>query len=197
MYSPAIERALALSLQAHAGQLRKATEPVPYVVHPLHVALILARWGQEEDVIVAGLLHDVVEDCEGWNLAQIEAEFGRHVAHMVGELTEDKSKGWEERKRHGVEHVPHMSPQSATVKAADKLHNLQTLAAELRHCANSEAVWIKFRRGRERTLAMSAELVEALSLRVEAKVAKALRTALKAVHDADAASQQRAATAAR
>ena len=122
MYSPVVEKALGIALAAHDGQLRKASSE-PYIVHPLHVALILARWGQDDDVIVAGLLHDVVEDCDGWDLARVEREFGHHIAHVVGELTEDKSKTWEERKRAGIAKVPHMSPQAATVKSADKLHN--------------------------------------------------------------------------
>ena len=187
MFSAAIERALQVALSAHDGQVRKSASRVPYVVHPLHVALLLARWAQEDDVIVAGLLHDVVEDCRDWTLERVEREFGHNVARIVGELTEDKSKSWEERKRWAVEHVPHMSPQAATVKAADKLHNLQSLAAELRESASHDEVWKRFRRGRAPTLAMSSELVEALSARVEAKVARALRAALKAVLDADAA----------
>jgi (p)ppGpp synthase/HD superfamily hydrolase len=186
MFSPAVERALAVALEAHAGQLRKSAAQVPYAVHPLHVAILLARWGQEDDVVVAGLLHDVVEDCDTWTLARVEAEFGREVARIVGELTEDKSRAWEERKRAAVEHVPRMSPQAATVKAADKLHNLHTLALELRQAAAPDEVWSRFRRGRDPTLAMSAELVEAICTRVEPRVCRALRAALKAVRDADA-----------
>jgi (p)ppGpp synthase/HD superfamily hydrolase len=197
MFSLAVERALAVSIAAHAGQLRKSAEPVPYVVHPLHVALLLARWGQDDEVVVAGLLHDVAEDCPGWSVERIEREFGRHVAHLVGELTEDKTRSWEERKRTQVEHVPHMSPQAATVKAADQLHNLQSLAAELRASSAPDEVWRRFRKGRERTLAMAQELVEALATRVEPKVAKSLRAALRAVLEADSASQSRVATPAR
>jgi hypothetical protein len=80
-----------------------------------------------------------------------------------------------------------MSPQAATVKAADKLHNLQALAAELRDSREPAALWARFRGGRERTLALSSELVDALCTRVEPKVARALRAALKALVDADAA----------
>lgn len=192
MYSPLVEKALGIALAAHDGQLRKASTE-PYIVHPLHVALILARWGQEDDVIVSGLLHDVVEDCDGWDLARVEREFGRHIAHVVGELTEDKSKSWEERKRAGIAKVPHMSPQGATVKAADKLHNLQSLAASLRTCTERAEVWRAFRRGPELTLALSNELVDALALRVEAKVARSLRAALKSATEADAEAERRSA----
>ena len=196
MFSAVVERALQVSLAAHQGQLRKSAASVPYVVHPLHVALMLARWGVDDDVIVAGLLHVVAEDAPDWTLARSEAEFGPHVAQIVGQLTEDKSKSWEERKRAGVERVPHMSPQAATVKAADKLHNLASLTAELRATDDPIGVWARFRGGRERTLVMSAELVEALSARVEPKVARALRAALEALRTADAASFRRHAASA-
>ena len=188
MFSPLIERALLAAIAAHQGQVRKSAQAIPYVVHPLHVALILARWGVDDDVIVAGLLHDVVEDCPTvWSPERVSLEFGAHVAGVVAQLTEDKSKTWDERKRWGIDHVPHMSPQAATVKAADQLHNLQTLTAELRSTPDSAAVWARFRGGREKTLQMSSELVEALCTRVEAKVARQLRAALKALLDADAA----------
>lgn len=194
MFSHAVERALGVALDAHAGQSRKGAARAPYVVHPMHVALILARWGQDDDVIVAGLLHDVVEDAPAtWPLERIEAQFGRHVAKLVGELTEDKSKSWEERKRAALDHVPHMSPQAATIKSADKLHNLQTLAAELQN-SPAEEVWARFRGGRGRTIANSEELVEALSKRIEPRVAKSLRAALKLVVDADRAASVVSAT---
>lgn len=187
MFSPAIERALVAAIAAHQGQMRKSAQATPYVVHPLHVALMLARWGVDDDVIVAGLLHDTVEDCAEWTQERVESEFGAHVAGIVAQLTEDKSKSWDERKRAAIDHVPHMSPQAATVKAADKLHNLQALVVELRSAPDVTVVWKRFRGGREKTLSMSSELVEALCRRVEPKVARSLRAALKTLLDADAA----------
>jgi (p)ppGpp synthase/HD superfamily hydrolase len=184
MFSTSIERALRASIEAHDGQSRKGPTPAPYIVHPLHVALMLARWSQEESVILAGLLHDAVEDSASWTTARVADEFGAHVAGIVAELTEDKSRSWEERKRAGIEKVPHLSPQAATVKACDVVHNLATLLAELRaHPAEAAAIWAGFKGGRERTLELSAELVEALCQRVEPKVARALRHALQALVD--------------
>jgi len=184
MFSPSIEGALAAALSAHQGQLRKGSS-VPYAVHPLHVALMLARWGLDEEVIVAGLLHDVVEDCKdaGWTLERVERDFGARVAALVGELSEDKSRSWPERKRWAIDHVPHMSPQAASVKAADKLHNLQSLAADLRKAPDPDAVWKHFNGGREETLRMSRELVDALATRVEPRISRALHAGLKAVLD--------------
>ena len=66
MYSEGIEKALRAALKAHDGQKRKCSDLVPYISHPVHVSLILARWGLEEAAIQAGILHDVVEDCDDW-----------------------------------------------------------------------------------------------------------------------------------
>ncbi len=179
MFSAAVERALRVALEAHAGQLRKSPEPVPYATHCVHVALILARAGADEITLQAGLLHDVLEDCEGWTRARLESEFGAEVAGIVAELSEDKTKSWEERKRHQVEVVPALSPRARLVKAADKLHNLRTLAADLAAAPDPAAIWKRFNGGRERTLARSAELVAALEPRVPGELSRALREALR------------------
>ncbi len=191
MFSLQVERALQACLAAHAGQFRKASEGVPYCVHPLHVALMLSRWGQDEQVIAAGLLHDVVEDCDAWTVERVEAEFGKHVASIVAELTEDKDRSWEERKRLAVEHAAHMSPQAATVKCVDKLHNLRTLLQQLRDSDEPEDVWGRFNGGRERTIHMARELVEALVPRVDPKLGRSLQSALQALLDWDAEHPER------
>jgi myo-inositol-1(or 4)-monophosphatase len=178
MFDPDTERAVRAALDAHAGQSRKSAAHVPYVAHPIHVALILARLGYPPRVLQAALLHDVVEDCEGWTSARIEREFGAEVARTVAELTEDKSLTWEERKRAQIDHAPHLSPDALAVKAADKLHNLCTLAADLRAAADPESVWARFRAGRARTLAMSRELVDSIAARCDAPLASALRGAI-------------------
>lgn len=179
MYSELVERALRTAHAAHAGQRRKCASDVPYVTHPMHVALVLARLGVEEHVVAAGILHDVVEDCDGWDHARLEREFGGEVAAIVRELTEDKSRVWEQRKQQGIAKARTLSAAAATVKAADKLHNLRTLIAELRSGEPAELVWARFRGGRERTIALSAELVEALAERVAPDLGGALRAAMR------------------
>ena len=181
MFGEAVERALEATVRAHDGQWRKGRRSVPYVTHPMHVAIMLARWGLEEDVIVAGLMHDTVEDCDGWTVDRVREEFGAHVATLVDHLSEDKSLTWEERKRWAVDHVPRMSPEAASVKAADKIHNLQCLRADLRAHTDHEQVWVKFKGGRERTLQMDGELVDALCTRIEPRLRAALRAAYDAV----------------
>lgn len=179
MYSELVERALRAAHAAHAGQRRKCAGEVPYVTHPVHVALVLARLGAAEHVVAAGVLHDVVEDCDGWDHARIEREFGVEVAAIVNELTEDKTRTWEERKQHGIAKARSMSAEAATVKAADKLHNLRTIVAELRSGEPAEQVWSRFRAGRERTIALSTELVEALAERVDPDLGRELRAAAR------------------
>ena len=154
---------------------------MPYIVHPIHAALILARAGADETAILAGILHDVVEDCEGWTLERVTNEFGERVSQVVAEVTEDKSQTWLERKQTAVDHVPEMSNEGALVKAADKLHNLSTLLAELRAAESHEQVWQHFNGTPEATLAMSRALVEALAHRLDGGIGKALVQTLEAL----------------
>lgn len=178
VFDDRIERALRTAESAHRGQMRKGADSTPYVLHPIHCAIALARCGYASHVIQAAILHDVVEDCPGWNRARVEAEFGATVAAIVAELTEDKSKTWDERKRLQVEHVSTMSADALAVKAADKLHNLRTLGDDLAASPDRSRVWAMFKGGRERTLAQSRALVDALAPRVDPRLGSALTEAM-------------------
>lgn len=186
MYSPLVERALTACITAHAGQCRKADAAVPYAVHPVHVALLLTRFGVDDDVVVAALLHDVPEDCADWTVERVRLEFGARVAGIVGELTENKRHSWEQRKQTAVDHVPHMTPDAATVKAADQLHNLTSLRRQLEEADDPECVWSRFTGGRDRTLTMARKLSEALLLRIDPRLGRALRAAVDAFEVASA-----------
>jgi (p)ppGpp synthase/HD superfamily hydrolase len=147
-YSDRYEAALTLAAQAHRTQYRKGGE-VPYIVHVVHVAAILERHGLAQDVVLAGLLHDVVED-SGIPLARIEVEFGPQVAEMVGALTERKTEGgvqrpWEIRKEEALAQLERASLDAVAVKAADTLHTSRSLAAELGQ--HGPSYWANFSRG--------------------------------------------------
>lgn len=191
LFDAAIERALRAAEDAHRGQLRKSHTPTPYVLHPMHVALLLARAGEPSEVIQAGLLHDVVEDSPAWPIERLELEFGARVASLVAELTEDKSKSWDERKRSQVEQAATLSRGALAVKAADKLHNLRTLAEALRATDDASSVWSQFKGGRERTLEHARALVDAVSARLDGPLAAELRAALADVEDAALPREQR------
>ncbi len=178
MFSHGIERAIEVALEAHAGQRRRCGREGPYVVHPIHAAFMLARLGLDELSIQGALLHDVIEDCPDWTLERLAELFGDEVADLVAQLTEDKRASWEERKRAAIERVVSMSAEARAVKAADKLHNLATLVHELGRARDPDEIWARFRGGRERTVAVSGELVRALVPLVPEPLGRALEAAL-------------------
>ncbi len=177
VFSPGVEAALEAALHAHEDQTRKGSV-VPYISHPMHVAMMLSRLGCDAAMVQAGLLHDVVEDCEDWTTERVCAEFGEDVAGLVAELTEVTGDSWEVRKQAAVDKAVTMSSRAATLKACDKLHNLATLAIALETAEDPEGVWKHFSRGPESTLEKSSGLVQALSARIAPELAKELMEAL-------------------
>ncbi|MCA9000294.1 MAG: bifunctional (p)ppGpp synthetase/guanosine-3',5'-bis(diphosphate) 3'-pyrophosphohydrolase [Planctomycetes bacterium] len=173
LFDAGVERALRASLDAHETQFRKGSA-IPYVSHPVHVAMMLTRMGCDAGMVQAGLLHDVIEDCEGWTGERVRQEFGEDVAGLVEELTEAPGASWEERKQAAVDHAATMSPRAATIKACDKLHNLSTLVIALEESADSASVWKHFSRGPESTIEMSSGLIQALAKRVDPDLAEEL-----------------------
>jgi (p)ppGpp synthase/HD superfamily hydrolase len=152
-YSQRYDRALTLAASAHRTQKRKGGD-IPYIVHPVHVSVILLRHGFSEDIVIAGLLHDVVED-QDVPLDDIEAEFGAEVAEMVAVLSEKKLEGgverpWEIRKREKLEQLHTATLGTVAVKAADSLHNARSLASDLRR--QGSCFWENLARGPELTL---------------------------------------------
>jgi (p)ppGpp synthase/HD superfamily hydrolase len=165
-FSGRLDAALKLAVLAHEGQCRKGTS-IPYAMHPFHVALILDRSGCAEDLVIAGLLHDVLEDMpfadpalrrrvsetfdgaiaaavrepEDTYRARFErfvaGEFGPAVLRLVRAVTERKTEAgrprpWRERRREQLAAADAAAPDELIVKAADALHNLASVAADLR-----------------------------------------------------------------
>ena len=122
--------AASFAADKHRGQRRKDADATPYINHPLALANILAREGGVEDakVIAAALLHDTVEDTET-TIEELEARFGKRVASMVAEVTDNKSFPKEERKRLQVVKAASKSTGAKLVKLADKIANLRDLVA--------------------------------------------------------------------
>lgn len=152
-YSERYDAALTLAARAHRKQVRKIGD-VPYIVHPVHVSIILIHYGFSEDTAIAGLLHDVVED-QDVPLAHVEANFGPAVAEIVDALTEQKMEGdvkrpWEIRKREALDRIRRASLDAVAVKAADTLHSARSLVVDLGR--ETPSIWSNFARGPEQSL---------------------------------------------
>ena len=94
-----INRAERFARVRHDGQFRKGKAQEPYTIHLEEVAALVARWSGSERAIAAAWLHDTVEDCPPTSVAELEAVFGKGVAGIVAELTDDKSLPKAARKR--------------------------------------------------------------------------------------------------
>lgn len=121
--------ALHFAADKHRMQRRKDPEASPYINHPIAVAQLLTECGVNDAATLnAAILHDTIEDTET-SYDELVLRFGRTVADIVMELTDDKSLPKEECKRLQVEHAPHMSRAGALVKLADKTCNIRDMAA--------------------------------------------------------------------
>lgn len=125
-----IGRAYDVAAKMHEGQLRKSGEP--YLIHPMAVVKILAELGMDEDTLVAGLLHDVVEDTEYTN-EQLRQEFGEEVELLVDGVTKIGSLQYENKEERQAETLRKMflamskDIRVLIIKLADRLHNLRTI----------------------------------------------------------------------
>jgi (p)ppGpp synthase/HD superfamily hydrolase len=148
-----LERALRWSAECHQGQTRRSS-PTPYFEHVMAVALVLDRAGFDEDVVIAGLLHDVIEDTEA-TFEDVAARFGADVAETVRHCSEVKldaqgnKRPWIDRKRDHIAAIA-VAPMAARgVMLADKLHNLVTMELDL---LEGRPVWSEFHADREHVL---------------------------------------------
>lgn len=152
----ALKHALDCAAVWHRDQRRKyPNADVPYVSHIAGVAAILSRHGFAEDVVVAGALHDVLEDC-GVTYDTLAATFGTNVADLVRHVSEeDKSLSWEERKRAYVEHFAKKPWEAQAITLADKIDNFESIVV----CAKYHGdPWAMFKRGKEAQLGRFRDL---------------------------------------
>ncbi len=113
-------KALAFAAEKHRFQKRKDTAGTPYINHPIDVALTLAETGEEtdEDLIVAAILHDTIEDTQT-SPEEIVEQFGYAVLNLVLEVTDDKNLPKEERKKLQIMNASKKSESARKLKLAD------------------------------------------------------------------------------
>jgi (p)ppGpp synthase/HD superfamily hydrolase len=172
-YSDRINHALAFAAKHHDRQVRKGTR-LPYLTHPANVAVILTRYGQDEQTIVSGILHDVIEDCvrEGYTRETLEQrigdKFGQDVLDTVLAVTERQvdeegvELSSEERKDDYLARLAAASERARWVCAADKVHNGSAILADLKRTLDPDTVWSRFAAGRSGTVRWYRRVYERL-----------------------------------
>lgn len=150
---PRFLRAFAFAAEEHKEQTRKAST-IPYLAHLMGVASLVLEAGGDEDLAIAALLHDVVEDCGGAPmLREVRRCFGSRVAKIVDGCTDADmypKPPWLERKQKYIARLRDEDADTHLVSAADKLNNVRSILADYR--AIGESVWSRFNGGREGTL---------------------------------------------
>ena len=183
-----IEQAINRATVLHHSQKRKVSG-VPYIVHPYSVAFLLAHYVDDEDVIIAGLLHDVLEDVPEYTESMLREEFGERVFTLVKEVTEDylqngqgkwlpqDSASWRSRKASYLENIKNDSPEALLVVTADKIHNMRGLIDEYKIYGN--AVWEKFRRESTDLLWFYEEAAQIISERLQHPLVEEMQKILR------------------
>jgi len=173
-YSDPINHAFAFAAKHHDQQVRKGTR-YPYLTAAPNVAVILARYGQDDQSLVAGILHDVVEDCvrDGYTLEmlnrRIGEKFGESVLATVLAVIERRydDEGIElshpERREDQLDRLEHADERARWIAAANHLQAGGTLLADLRRTDFPESVWTRFSAGREATIRWYARFHERLA----------------------------------
>jgi (p)ppGpp synthase/HD superfamily hydrolase len=147
--TPALADALALAIAGHAGQVRKDTT-IPYISHVMAVAALVLEHGGDEEQAIAGLLHDLVEDCGAHQGPVVLARFGSRVHAIVMAATDstaDSRPPWRERKERYVAKLATLDPEVALVVSCDKLHNASCIVTDVE--ARGPGEFNRFAEGRE------------------------------------------------
>ena len=140
-------KAIQTALKAHEHQVRKI-EATPYVIHPLEVGLLLSRYGLSDDIVIAGILHDTVEDT-ALTLSDIQKNFGETVAIYVDFCSEtDKGDSWENRKENYLQRMEKAPLEVLYIICADKISNTESLLKNLSEYGPH--IWERFNAGVEK-----------------------------------------------
>lgn len=179
--------ALQLAHLLHFQQRRKGSN-VPYIGHLLSVAGTVIDYGGDEDVAIAALLHDAVEDQGGLEmLDQLRQQFGDRVADIIFACTdavETPKPEWHERKSKYLARLKDEPVEVKLVSAADKLHNMRLTLSDIR--SDGPGIWAKFNAGREPLLWYYSEVIKAIAEDLPTGLRNALEDTLEALKNTPA-----------
>ena len=142
-----VSRAIIFAAEAHDGMRRKKS-PSPYILHPMEAAVIVGTMSNDENLIAAAALHDVVEDA-GVTLEEIEQRFGKRVRELVQSETEDKradrppTETWRIRKQESLEVLKNAADTDVLmVWLGDKLANMRSIYRDFK--VEGVGMWQRF-----------------------------------------------------
>lgn len=171
VFNSYVRDAVRFALQTHEinqKQKRKGKD-IPYITHPLTVGMILASSGAPEHIVVAGILHDTIEDSAPEHKvdhAMLSKRFGSALANIVAEVSEpSKEMPWAERKRQALEHIETMEGPSLWVKSADVISNVSEILDD--YAESGEVVFTRFSAPREPLIRHFRAVIAALIKRWE------------------------------
>ena len=176
------DRALLYATHVHGGQVRKGTS-VPYIAHLLAVAATVLEYDGCEDMAIAALLHDAVEDQGGEpRLSDIRNRFGARVADIVRSCSDSvantsagqQKEDWHLRRTRYVEHLGLVDKGTLLVSLADKIHNARSILRDLRKPEVGETVWGRFKSSKKDTLWHYRELAKAFMKHLPGRLADEL-----------------------
>jgi hypothetical protein len=166
IYTQKIQHAIRFAIKTHEEyqkQKRKGKD-VPYITHPLTVGIILAKGGASEEVIIAGILHDTIEDSideKKVTKEMITERFGEKVYELVLSVTEqNKSLSWEERKAEALEHIKTFSNDSLLLKSADIISNISETLNDYKK--EGEEIFKRFNAPKDKILESYIKSTEAI-----------------------------------
>src|SRR5262245_26080417 len=177
------DRALLYATHVHGGQVRKETS-TPYVAHLLAVAATVLEYGGDEDLAIAALLHDSIEDQGGKpRLDDVRNRFGDGVARIVAACSDslaDTGKGerkadWRPRKEAYLAHLRAADEDALWVSLADKVHNARTILRDLKKPDIGEKIWERFSVPNEQTLWYYDSLAKMFCKRLSNQLSNELR----------------------
>lgn len=134
MYTYRIEQAIRAAAILHKDQIRKGTNPLPYITHLMAVAMIVRDYTDDENTIISALLHDTLEDTD-YTAAELQEDFGKEVRTIVEQISEPADNGedkqaWLERKQSYAKKLRSAPEAALLVSAADKIHNMRSVVEE-------------------------------------------------------------------
>lgn len=153
-----LHESIVFANKAHKGQLRKGTD-IDYISHPMEVMQILTAMGADDKLIIAGVLHDTIEDT-ATTLDDIERIFGDEVAALVGNHTQDKSQPWMERKSQVVDQLQRADKRTKMLVLADKVSNLRSMYSN--YLEVGEKLWERFNAPKEKQCWYYGAVMDAL-----------------------------------